>query len=174
MFRTSQHVFKWIAYLVALVVFALLQTGVMPFITVYNVHPNLLPVVPVMVAVLEGGVSGAVFGAVTGLICDALIPPFEGIHTVYLFLACLLIGNLSAALFKKNVATAALSGVAALAVLDILIALLFYFVPRRAGLDVLWHVALPEVALTALFTPLAYLPLRGIHRHWDRGEESYV
>ncbi len=162
--ESFRPLFKWGSYTLVLVLVILLQTDVLPRIRIMGVHPNLLPLVPVMVAVLEGGAPGALFGLVTGVICDALIPPFEGIHMVYLFVACLLIGTLSTNYFRKNFITTAVSAILSLAVLDLFIWLLFYLVPRRAGLDVLWVVLLPEVAVTALFSPLLYWPLRGVYR----------
>jgi len=126
-----------------------------------------------MVAVLEGGIPGALFGIFAGLCCDALIPPFEVVHTVYFFLSGLVIGRIVNTLFKKNFATAVLCAIASLTVLDSLLFFIFYLLPRRAGFDNMVRTVLPEILFSALLTPLVYWPLRTVNKWWEEtaGEE---
>ncbi|MDR3208202.1 MAG: rod shape-determining protein MreD [Oscillospiraceae bacterium] len=171
--QTYRLILKWLTYALVFAGLAVLQTGVMPLLTIAGVHPNLLALAPPMVAVLEGGVPGAMFGVVAGLCCDALLPPFAAVHTIYFFLSGLLVGCLSEALLKKNFGTAALSALASLTVLDVLLFALFFFIPRRAGFGAITQVLIPEVAFSALFTPLVYLPLRWVwRRRWTEWEEG--
>ena len=165
-----KKILKWLVYMLVYMAFAVLQTNVLPYITLFGVHPNVLPLAAAMVSVLEGGVPGALFGVFAGLCCDALYPKFEVVHTIYFFASGLAIGNLVSALFKKSLYTAALCAVVSLAVLDFILVTLFFLIPRRAGLDALIQVALPEIILSALFTPLVYWPLRGINVKWEKGE----
>lgn len=170
--HTYGKIVKWLLYLLVYAVWAVLQTNVLPAISLFGVHPNILPVAAAMVAVLEGGVPGALFGVCAGLCCDALMPPFHAIHTIWFFLSGLLIGQLVAALFKKSFVTAALCSLASLAVLDFWLMLFFFLIPGRAGLTVLMPVALSEIAFSALLTPLIYWPLRAVSRRGEEEEEE--
>ena len=165
-------IFKWLIYGLIYTFFAVLQTNVAPYVALFGVMPNLLPMAASMVAVLEGGVPGALFGLFAGIYCDAIVPKVDAIHTIYLFISGLLIGQLVAAMFKKTLVTAALCAIVSLAVLDFLIILLFYLIPRRAGLSSLLQVALPEIAYSALLSPLVYVPIRWVNKHWNKEEEA--
>ena len=171
----NQHyrqILKWLVYMLLFMVMAVLETIVLPYLTLFGAHAKLLPLAAAMVAALEGGVPGALYGVFAGLICDALIPPFEAVHMIYFFLSGLLIGHLVAALFKKTYVTAALCAVVSLAALDFILLLVFYLIPGRAGLDSLLRVTLPEIAFSALLTPLVYWPIKAISKRWEKAEEE--
>jgi len=167
-----RQIFKWLIYVLVYMLLVVLQTNALPYLKLFGIHPNLLPIAAAMVAVLEGGVPGAVFGLFAGLCCDALYSRFEVIHMVYFFLSGLLIGRLVAAFFKKSFVSAALCSVVSLSVLNFFLMLLFFLIPRRAGFASLTQVALPEIAFSALLTPLVYWPLRAVNKWWGAGEEE--
>jgi len=164
-------IFKWLLYLLVYAVWVVLQTNVLPFLTLFGARPNMLPVAAAMVAVLEGGVPGALFGVFAGLCCEAVMP-FHVIYLIWFFLSGLLIGNLVAALFKKTFVTAALCGLASLTVLDFFAMLFFFLIPRRAGLSALTPVALSEIACSALLTPFVYWPLKAVSRMGEKELEG--
>ena len=165
---------KWLVYGLIYTIMAVLQATVAPYVTLFGVHPNLLPMAATIVAVLEGGVPGAMFGLFAGIVCDALYPTFEVIHTIFFFLSGFAIGQLRTALFKVNFVVSAFCSVLSLAVLDILLAFVFFFIPGKAGISVLYQVILPEVAFSALVTPLVYGPLRLVHRLIGAGAEEEI
>ncbi|MCL2747872.1 MAG: rod shape-determining protein MreD [Oscillospiraceae bacterium] len=170
--RNYRIIFKWLSYVLFLTALAVIQTSLLPNLKLFGASPNLLPIAATMVAVLEGGVPGALFGLLAGLYCDAIIPKVDVLHTVYLFVSGLVIGQLVAALFKKNLVTAALCAIASLAVLDFFLMLLFFIVPRRAGISSLLQVALPEILFSAILSPLVYGPIRWANKRWGEEEEE--
>jgi rod shape-determining protein MreD len=63
---------KWVVTTIAVLVASLLQAGLAPYLAIGGVVPNLLLIVVVTVALIEGPGSGAAAGFAAGLIFDLL------------------------------------------------------------------------------------------------------
>ena len=73
---TQRDIFyKWLFYALAGVLWAVLQQLILNRLDFWGgVHPFVLPLVPVMVAILEKRTDSAFFAVGAGLFCDLLLP----------------------------------------------------------------------------------------------------
>ncbi len=110
----SYYIAKWAAYSAATLLLMLFQQLVLGHIRILGVVPFLYPVLPAVLAALEGSYRGAAFALGYGLVCDLLLPgPFEGMYVIAFTLTALLAGfvgeKLIAAGFLQTLTVSALA-----------------------------------------------------------------
>ncbi len=71
----NRQLYKWIAYACIFLLVFLLQTTALSRLEVMGVHPNLIPVLVVCVALFEGAAGGAAFGFAAGFYATRLFRP---------------------------------------------------------------------------------------------------
>lgn len=154
---------KWLAYALALLPVWWLESFVCSRFTVWGVHPMLLPLAAVAVAVLEGGTAGAGFGLAAGILWDAMTPGVPGFSVVLMACIGLGAGLLAQYALRQDLLGCFLCSLAALAVID----------GARVGLRLLWRTAPAaelfslagrEIAWSLCFVPLVYLLFRWVFR----------
>ena len=165
-------IIKWIIYSVIIVFIMMIQLTGLTRLRVFGVHPMIMPLAAAAVAVFEGPRSGGIAGFFIGFMCDALIPPSTIFFTLCFMSAGILIGYLTDYMFKRNFITAFMWMSALKAAECLLFFTFFYFLPGKAGLPALLSVALPEIALSLLFSPIIYSIFRSVHKHFYE-EEIY-
>lgn len=167
----NRQLFKWIGYACIFLLAFLLQTTALSRLEIMKVHPNLIPVVVVCVAIFEGPAGGAAFGFAAGLVCDALIPPSEAFFAVFFLFMGLLTGRVCNYIFKKRMFTALFWSLICMTALDLLYFCVFYLLPGRAGISALYTVALPETVFSVVFAPAVYLPVRAVYRRFGENNQ---
>ena len=153
---------------------ALLQSTVMPKITVLGVHPDLVLMAVTSWSLLRGAEEGMLWALVSGVILDLLSGAPFGVYS----LALLTIG-FAAGLGQRNIlrvdilAPIVVIPLATLAYLLITMTLLSIL-----GWEMAWGarvgaVVLPSILVNSLGMPFVYLPARLLHRRVAREEISW-
>ena len=94
---------KITGYALMMVIFALLQSTVLDYLKVFNVKPNLLMVLIVIVAFLGNNVEGAIVGFFSGLIHDMISGRVIGFYALLGLYLGFCVGSLNKRLYKENI-----------------------------------------------------------------------
>jgi rod shape-determining protein MreD len=153
---------------------ALLQSTVMPKITVLGVHPDLVLMAVTSWSLLRGSEEGMLWALVGGVALDLFSGASFGIYS----LSLLLIG-FAAGLGPRNMLRIDILA----PILVIPLSTLVYLLATMALLSALgWEmewgarlrtVLLPSILVNSLGMPFVYLPARLLHRHVAREEISW-
>ena len=162
MLQGRQNLVKWGLYGLFLCVFCILQIS-LP-LRAAGVHA--IPLLPMAIsaAVFEGPRGGAVYGFIAGLLYDAFTPGIDVFFSVYLLLVCFTVGIAVRRWFRISFVTALVWSSLAHVGACLLYFLFFILIPGRAGPMALVQVAFPELLLTIVYLPLAYIISKGIHK----------
>jgi rod shape-determining protein MreD len=95
--------FKIAAYAFIIFIIALLQSTILNNIKIYNVKPNLLLVLIVIVAFLTSNVEGAIVGFFCGLVHDMVSGKLLGFYALLGMYLGFCIGSLNKRLNKENI-----------------------------------------------------------------------
>lgn len=99
----SYRVFKWVIYALATLFLCSLQSLIGSNIRVLGLTPFLYPVLPAVVAMLEGSHPGAVFGLALGLGCDLLVStPFRGFFAIVFPMIALFAAGVASRLLSRG------------------------------------------------------------------------
>lgn len=152
---TRDYVVKWAAYAAALLPVWLLDSYLFSRFTVMGVHPMLLPLAAVAVAVLEGEVGGAWFSLAVGVLWDAVTPGTPGAVIFLMAAIGLAAGLISRYALRQDLLGCFLCSAMGLAVIDgARIGLRLFW--QTAPLDAMLHLAAREIAWSLCFVPPVY------------------
>lgn len=160
----ADFLYKWFWYAMAALPVWMAEDLLFSRVTLWGVHPVLLPLAAAAVAVLEGPVGGTGFGLGIGLLCSAAWHDMGSLMVLLLALAGALIGAVAQYGLKQNYITCLLCSTALLGGMDLL-RILSYLTQGSATLRVMLSVALPEIAVSLPFTIPIYLLFRLV---WSR------
>jgi rod shape-determining protein MreD len=154
-----------------LVVVAVIQTSVIPHLTVWGVSFDLPLLVVVSWGLMRGAREGVVWGFVGGLVVDALSGAPMGAVTMSLMAA----GGLSGLGQATVVRARFLFPSAAAFLATILSTIIFLLVLEISGqplpwLDALLRIAMPAALLNAVLMPLVFLLMSAL-QSWLRRDE---
>jgi rod shape-determining protein MreD len=160
-----------------LAIVAILQTTVIPHLTVWGVFADLPLLVVVSWSLLRGPREGMLWGFIAGLAVDLFSGAPFGAATLALIATGFLAGLGQAAMHHAHLAMSVVVMFLATIVYD----LLFVLVVRVAGDPVSWHAVLdsfvrlilPSALLNALLTPLVWLSMRWLYRRFSREEMEW-
>jgi rod shape-determining protein MreD len=158
------------AYLtfVILGVLALLQSTVLPRITVLGVHPDVMLMVVTAWSLLRGSEEGMLWALIGGLTLDLLSSAPFGVCTLPLLLVSFLCGLSQRGVFRFDLLIPILVIPAATLVYGstILILLKLLGWPATWG-ESLQHIILPSMLVNTLCMPFVYVLMRLVHtRTW--------
>jgi rod shape-determining protein MreD len=153
---------------------SLLQSTVMPRITVLGVHPDLVLIAVASWSILRGSEEGMLWAMIGGITTDLISGAPFGIST----LGLLVVGFLSG-LGQRNI----LRFDILIPILVIPLATLAYQLIVLAGLTALgWHagwgmsfrkIILPSMLVNSLGMPIVYVLARSLHRRLGREEFAW-
>ena len=154
-----------------LLLVTVVQTALVPYLSIWGIFADLPLLMVVSWSLLQGRREGLVWGFVAGVAIDVLSGAPFGAATLSLSLVGFVAGLGQATVFGTHIALPLLAVFLATVVYD----LLFLLVVRVMGQQVLWldslvRTVLPSAVLNAILTPLVFLPLRLVHRHFVRKE----
>ncbi|MFQ6057781.1 MAG: rod shape-determining protein MreD [Anaerolineae bacterium] len=154
-----------------LVGMALLQTTLVPHLSVAGVKPDLMLMAVVSWSLLRGAGEGIVWGAIGGLILDLLSGGPFGICTLSLILVGYLTGLGEINIFRANILLPGVTVLFATLVYNLALLLLLQILgwPVTWGLNLL-RIILPAILWNMVLMPLVYTPLRWLHRATGREE----
>jgi rod shape-determining protein MreD len=153
---------------------ALLQSSVMPKITLLGVHPDLVLMAVTSWSLLRGSEEGMLWALIGGVILDLFSGAPFGVYS----LALIIIG-FAAGLGQRNmlrieilapILVIPLSTVVYLLITMVLLSVLGWKIEWTARLGT---VLLPSVLVNSLGMPFVYLPARLLHRRVAREEISW-
>jgi rod shape-determining protein MreD len=157
-----------------LLLVAIVQTSFVPYFTLWGVFADLPVLIVVSWGLLAGAREGALWGFIAGVATDVLSGAPFGAGTLALMSASLLSGlgeaNVSRAQFALPLVIMFLA--------TVLYNLVFLFIVRVTGQQVLWlesllHIVLPSAALNMILVPLVYGPMRLLHSRFIREEMEF-
>ncbi len=93
---------KVIFYIILIFTFVIVQVNFLNFISIYGVIPNIVIILIVSIALLEGKIHGAAVGFSIGLCMDAVIGIALGFQALFGMLLGFALGNINKRFFKEN------------------------------------------------------------------------
>ena len=157
-----------------LVVVAILQTTVVPQLTVWDASANLPLLVVVSWSLLRGSREGMIWAFIAGLAVDLLSGAPFGAATLSMIAVGFLAGLGHATVFRAYIALPLVVMFAATVVYD----LLFLLVVRLSGypvdwLDSLLRLILPSALLNAILMPIVFVLMRLLNQRFGREEMEW-
>ncbi|HUT18819.1 MAG TPA: rod shape-determining protein MreD [Anaerolineae bacterium] len=152
----------------------LLQSTVMPKITVLGVHPDLVLMAVTSWSLLRGAEEGMLWALISGVVLDLLSGAPFGIYS----LALLTIG-FAAGLGQRNMLRVdILAPIVAIPLATLAYLLITMTLLSILGWEMEWGarvgaVVLPSILVNSLGMPFVYLPARLLHRRVAREEISW-
>ncbi len=152
----------------------LVQTTIMPHLTVWGIFANLPLLFVVSWGLLQGKKEGAVWGFVAGVAMDLFSGAPFGAATLALMAAGFLAGLGEASVIRAHFALPLAVAFWA----TIVYGLCFMAVVQIAGQPViwwesLWRIVLPEAVFNAALMPLILLPMRSLYIRFRRDEMEW-
>ncbi|MEG0338588.1 MAG: rod shape-determining protein MreD [Oscillospiraceae bacterium] len=155
--------FKWVTYVAAFVLCAVLQTTPY-FLAIGGVKPALVLPLCLAVAVYEGEFSGALFGAFGGLVWDMLSGRVVGFFALGVMLSCFAVALLAQLYLKENSTNFVLMTAGAALFITGYDFLFRYIMPGYSGaLAYYCSVILPVIIFTAAVSPIALWLIKKLH-----------
>lgn len=160
---TRDSIHKWFIYALALLPIWILDGMILPRYPIMGVTPMLLPTAVASVALLEGGYCGTAFGMAVGLLWELAYPGGFGIMVMSMALAGMLIGIIAQYVLSQGFPACLLCTGCVLVVMDGL-RMLKGLITHSATFSAMLEVAIPEVILSLLWTPVVWLIFRAVFR----------
>jgi rod shape-determining protein MreD len=154
---------KWLTYGLGLLPVWLLDAYILPRYQVLGVSPILLPLTVAVVAVLEGAYAGTGFGLIVGLLWELAYPGGFGALVITMAVAGMICGALSQYALSQSFPTYFICAGGLLLFLDGL-RIIRGLLTHTATLSTMLQVAIPEILITLLWSPLVWLLFRRIYR----------
>jgi rod shape-determining protein MreD len=157
-----------------LAIVAILQTTLLPSLTIWNVFANLPLLVVVSWGLLRGPREGATWGFIAGSMVDLLSGAPFGAATVSLIVVGSLAGLGETIVFRARIALPMLFTFLATIVYE----LLFLLIVRISGqsmawLDSIFRLVIPSAILNALLTPIVFLATSWLYARFGREEMEW-
>ena len=153
---------------------ALLQTTVMPRITVLGVHPDLVLMAVVAWSVLRGSKEGMVWAAIGGVVMDLFSAAPFGISTLTLLIIGFVSGLGQASFFRIDLLIPIAVIVPATLVYQLCIAGMLSLLTGAAGWGTrLGQVILPTILVNSVGMIFVYVLVRLVHQRTHREEMAW-
>jgi rod shape-determining protein MreD len=159
------------ASILLLISVALIQSTVMPHLTLWGVKPDLMLLVVISWSLLRGSREGIVWGFIGGLCLDLFSGAPLGLSALALLIVSFFSGLGEATVFRTHIILPLATVFFASFIYD----LVFLLALRTLGWSVAWldsfiRFVLPVSLLNVLLIPLVYPAMRWLHRKTGREE----
>jgi rod shape-determining protein MreD len=153
---------------------ALIQSTVMPHLTLWGVKPDLMLLVVISWSLLRGTREGIVWGFIGGLCLDLFSGAPLGLSALALLIASFFSSLGEATIFRTHV----ILPLATVFFASLIYDFIFLLALRTLGWPIVWldsfiRLVLPTSLLNVLLTPLVYLAMRWLHRKIGPEEMSW-
>ncbi|MDY7041187.1 MAG: rod shape-determining protein MreD [Chloroflexota bacterium] len=150
---------------------ALIQSTVLPYVTIIGMKPELMLLVVVSWSLLRGAREGMAWAFIGGMFLDMLSGAPFGTITVALLLVSFLSGLGESTIFRTHIVLPLVASLLTTVAYDLTIMLILVLTGRPvAWLDSMMHVVLPSAVVNTLLMPLVFWPLQRLHRQTGREE----
>jgi rod shape-determining protein MreD len=162
------------ASILFLISIALIQSTVMPHLTLWGVKPDLMLLVVISWSLLRGTREGIVWGFIGGFCLDLFSGAPLGLSALALLIVSFFSGFGEATVFRTHV----ILPLATVFFASLTYDLIFLLVFKMLGWSVAWldsfiRIVLPASLLNVLLTPLVYPTMRWLHRKTGRKEMDW-
>ncbi len=93
---------RYLIILLILILLFIVQTAILPFLTIYNISPDILLIFITAYSILNGQWEGMICGIVAGALMDVFYSPVYGIYSIVYTTIGFLVGRFSKNIFKEN------------------------------------------------------------------------
>lgn len=145
---------RYAVYAILIFIAMILQTTVVPFLSILDIKPDLLCALLIPLALIQGPLTGAALGGICGLILDMMFMSGGFYCPVYTVL-CAMAGMLGKRVKPDRFVIPALAGFIAYVLKD-LVTLSYLFFGR---VDILFSAALVKLLLGSVYTLILLLPI---------------
>ena len=167
---------KVIFYIILIFTFVIVQVNFLNFISIYGVIPNIVIILIVSIALLEGKIHGAAVGFSIGLCMDAVIGIALGFQALFGMLLGFALGNINKRFFKENL----LVMVICTFISTILFESAMFFGSYLYGIHLdflltVQNVILPEAVLNSALGLVLFFIIVQINKRWfyNQGKNKY-
>lgn len=156
------YTLKWLFYSLTTLFFVVLQSWVLPHVTVWGIHPFLLPVIVALATMWEGN-EGLLFSLFFGLLTDLTTTgPIPCFYTLAFFVAAAAAMLIAKRVLVPGFFCAVIVSVLAIILCDLLQILFLSYSTGLAIFPALLLLA-KELLLSVVCMPLIFFPFRRLH-----------
>lgn len=160
------------ASILLLISVALIQSTVMPHLTLWGVKPDLMLLVVISWSLLRGAREGIIWGFIGGLCLDLFSAAPFGLSALALLIVSFLSGLGEATVFRTHI----ILPLATVFFASLIYDFIFLLVLNVLGQPVVWldsfiRLALPASLLNVLLMPLVYPAMRWLHHKIGQQKE---
>lgn len=163
---------KIIGYTLMIFIFTLLQSTVLDSLKIFNVKPNLLMVLIVVVAFQGNNIEGAVVGFFSGLTHDIVSGRIIGFYALLGLYLGLCIGSLNKRLYKENIFAVVFFIFVSTIIYEY--SIYFFYTVFRNNLELLYplkHIILPLSLYNGIVSIVIYLIVYKINELVDTSKK---
>jgi len=148
---------RYIVLAVAVVVALALESTIFPVLSVAGIKPDLVLIIVIFFALLNGSRPGAVLGFFGGLLEDLLIGKFIGINALTMMITGLVVGQIENKVYRENIVVPVILTYAG----SVFCEILFLLFARLVGMNIpfwggLARVGIPVAIYNSCLVPLVY------------------
>ncbi|MDI6601913.1 MAG: rod shape-determining protein MreD [Thermoanaerobacteraceae bacterium] len=93
---------RYVIILLLLVLCFAIQTAILPFLSIYNISPDILLIFIAAFSILNGQWEGMIYGMIAGVLMDLFYSPVFGIYSIIYTTFGFFAGRISKNIFKEN------------------------------------------------------------------------
>ncbi len=158
---------RLVIYTILIFIFVTTQVTFLNFIEIFGVRPNLIIILIVSIALLEGRNQGGTVGFFAGLCLDAVIGVALGYHALIGMLLGISLGNINKRFFKENIFIMAICTFISTILFESAVILVSYALGLRMNyIESLNNIILPEAAINTLLGMIIFFLIVRINRRF--------
>ncbi|MFY9174323.1 MAG: rod shape-determining protein MreD [Peptococcia bacterium] len=147
-----------LALVVLAIISLLLQSTILPYLTVGGVTPDLILVLAVLYSIFQGPKRGALMGFILGLMEDLFLGRFIGMKALTVGLTSLIVGWFAQRAFRENIIVPILAMVTATLFSELIYLCVGKIVGLSWGWDLFLWKAIPLAVYNTCLVPFIYIP----------------
>lgn len=144
---------KYFLQIVSAIVLIIVQTTIMPYVTILGIRPNLVLAYVVCIASICGMKNGLIIGTVCGIVFDIAAFSFFGFNSIYFLLCGLLLSFLCEEFFKVSTSLLVVEIFVVSLLYGLLVYMFNFMAKGQAGfLTYMLRIIVPEALYTTLLS----------------------
>jgi rod shape-determining protein MreD len=154
-----------------LVLAFVIQSTILHYIEIFGIKPNLIVMVTIYFALMQGSVEGAVVGLLGGILLDILVGRVFGLYSLIGMYTGIFAGHFNKRFFKENYLVALLFTFIFSFLYELIFYLLNYFIWGETRIIyVLQNIIIPEALYNCILAIPVYILIIKINRWLEKKE----